>query len=320
MTSDKTEEMNRPKRIHGEETRQNVLYVLRYAVQPIPPHTITKIYGRIFESEGKVDIRTIHRKLAELVEEGLAERKDGKYSLTEKAKSDIRYFARQFGTAILCVLMEEYYPTRHSIEENVGRLVMIFGSFLLFCFIETAYPIMKNNSQAQISGGYNKRLIEYCLQNIIPIKEMYRYFLGIMDYGLGLGNQNNNDKDKPNTKINQDIASIHRDLIACNCDENTRKNIMEGLPSLSSSPLLATDLYLIRYIRNEVIRRIGRGNLPEPHKLDTDSEVLSKFGEAFEKAMPGYFKLMSLCKIGMLEGNPKQKTLNTLDQIKKITN
>jgi hypothetical protein len=274
-----------------------VLYILRYVIEPIAPHTIEKIYNYLFEDG--IDIRTIHRKLVPLVDEGLVERKDGKYSLSVKAKSDIRYFAGHFGKNILYLLMSDYEPTKYTIQDNVERLVKLLGMYVLFCFIETAKPVNDIKDH-----GFNERLISFCLQNIIPIEHLYQYFLAIVDYGL--------DDGKSNLKSKDDIKSLIQDLSSSNVTASERKD-MELLPPISDH-FAASDLTIIRFLRKGVLgetqfgsKRIRVGNI-----LDVNEDNLRKLSEAFSKVYPGYFNEMTDFKEQELKGNPKQKVTDFL--------
>jgi hypothetical protein len=191
---------------HSESTKQAVLNVLRHVGGRISPHHIklfldTKSKNETLEEYEKgnitispaklrrllkdksINIRTIHRKLAELVKEGSVENNHGRYSLTMDAKSDVRYFAAEFGRKALNSLMGAYFPISNTIQQNLLRLKDIIGSYILFCFIQTARPVResKNNRQAPMTNNQKNSLVYSCLKNIIPIKDLYDYFLTVVE-------------------------------------------------------------------------------------------------------------------------------------------
>ena len=121
-------------------------------------------------------IRTIHRKLAELLKEGILENKGGRYYLSTKAKSDIRYFPEKFGKSTLFSFMESFFP-KANIKDDLQKLVNIFGVYFILCFTEASRPLNDINMT-----NYDKdSLVKSYLENVFPIKSMYDHFLSIME-------------------------------------------------------------------------------------------------------------------------------------------
>ena len=87
-------------------------------------------------NEAKLNLRTVMRKLAELTKEGLLEHQNNRYSVSKKAQSDIRYYAQLFGLEALTRLMGAHYPELRPLKKNIDELVKIFGTYIVFCFIE----------------------------------------------------------------------------------------------------------------------------------------------------------------------------------------
>jgi hypothetical protein len=188
---------------HGDRTKQAVLNTIKWVGRPVSPHEITDIFysnihselnheyesGRISKKklnkntrEQAITIRTVHRKLSSLVREGLLHRASGKYELTSKAKSDVRYFAQEVGNDILTELMYTYIPAAYSLEKNVDFMVRLFGVYLLFCFIETARPVSHVKENDQIYGPSKHEVISSCLQHLVRVEDMFDYFLSTLDY------------------------------------------------------------------------------------------------------------------------------------------
>jgi hypothetical protein len=102
--------------------------------------------------------------------------------LTSKAKSDIRYFAREVGNDILTELMRKYIPGKHSLEKNADLMVRLFKVYLLFCFIETARPVSHKSEKGHSYGLSHHEVISSCIQHLIRIEDMFNYFLSTLDY------------------------------------------------------------------------------------------------------------------------------------------
>lgn len=82
---------------------------------------------------------TIQRKLKELVSEGLVKKDNVKYSLSELALSDLRYFnpdsGSHFGNLLLNELLKLHYPTIDDFQTNIKKLVEILGFYMLYLLI-----------------------------------------------------------------------------------------------------------------------------------------------------------------------------------------
>jgi hypothetical protein len=113
---------------------------------------------------------------------------NGRYSIHDKMKSDIRHFAPIFGESALSHMMEMHYPTINTAEENLDKLIKIFGVHTICHFIEAARPV----SDINIDKKYNKidktmtnfekdKLASTYVQNVFPILNMYDYFYSIFE-------------------------------------------------------------------------------------------------------------------------------------------
>ena len=137
-------------------------------------YTLPEIKKRL--KEKTVDIRTIHRKLAGLLKEGILENKGGRYYLSTKAKSDIRYFPEKFGKSTLFSFMESFFP-KANLKDDLQKLVNIFGVYLILCFTEASRP----SNDINMTNYDKDSLVKSYLENVFPIKSMYDHFLSIME-------------------------------------------------------------------------------------------------------------------------------------------
>lgn len=208
-----------------ESTKQDILNVIKRVGGPIRPHDIKKFldvaaYNKLNKAyeEGKlskhelksrfqdeqVSLRTIQRHLAELIKERLIVNSGGgNYSLSIKAKSDIRYFAREFGQNALAGMMSNFIPakvkTSDDIHKNLSSLAQLFGTYVLYCLVEAGRPIDNNSNNTRMMSACNKdNLIKQYLDNVFPIALMYRFFQSIIQYIFNkqmtsVGKQNNSN-------------------------------------------------------------------------------------------------------------------------------
>ena len=96
------------------------------------------------------------------------------------------------------MLMDNYIPSNYTIEQKVRKLVEHFGITILYCFIEAARPIDNAADKGQ-GREYRENLVLSCIENMIPIEFMYRYFLAILDHTLSPVNENNGSKRQENS-------------------------------------------------------------------------------------------------------------------------
>jgi DNA-binding transcriptional ArsR family regulator len=94
--------------------------------------------------------RTVQRHLSVLVGRGLVTKKDNKYILSSTGKREIQFrnFASGYGNMALNNIMNCHFPTVSTLEDNVVRLIPIFGIYIVYCLIEAVRLIAANdNSQ-----------------------------------------------------------------------------------------------------------------------------------------------------------------------------
>lgn len=72
-------------------------------------------------------LRQVQRVVKELTNEGLLQKKNKLYSISEMARSEIKYYPRRFGSYILSQLMRNHFPTVFPLKMNLEYLIQIFG-------------------------------------------------------------------------------------------------------------------------------------------------------------------------------------------------
>jgi hypothetical protein len=136
--------------------------------------------------------RTVQRCLQFFIKRGLVQKNNELYSLTEHAKSEVRYYGRQFGGLALSAIMSIHFPILYSsLKENIDQLVTIFGLFTLYCMIEAARPASTIKARSPrvyaVTGKTadnieRDRLASTWLQQVFDPVNMYDYFLAAMCY------------------------------------------------------------------------------------------------------------------------------------------
>lgn len=95
-----------------------------------------------------MDLRTVQRWLTKFVRSRIVEKKYNKYSLSESGKRHLRFreFARSYGLIALNNIMNCYFPTIYTIDQNLKKLVEIFGTYIVYCLIEAARLVMSDKT------------------------------------------------------------------------------------------------------------------------------------------------------------------------------
>lgn len=333
MTREHVKRLVEHNRRRGDKTRQAVLNVIRHVDTPVSPHTIKEILDTAAHSKtrqeyeqgtfGKkmydqkikdetIDIRTIHRKLSILVQEGVIKNQHGVYELTLKAKSDIRYFAGEFGKDLLKELMWMYHPGENSIERDIDFMTQLFGIYIVLCFVETARPVSSKSGQSRKGGTSNDELALSCLQNIVRVEEMFGYFLSVLDYILS--------DDKTRVAINERNrirwldqqreypdgwapSALELELMR-NTDKITRNRSIISATRLVMDEIERKGEHISHNYSKDYLSGIPYHieNEVDPVKL----EVISK---ALEKVYPNIYRGFGSF-ISSFRSNPKQKIVN----------
>jgi hypothetical protein len=155
------------------------------------------------EIEEKTPVmRSIYRGLATLKKEKLIEHNNNKYSISDKAKSEIRYWAKEFGSFALSQLMYSYFPRMSNLEENIDILIEIFGFYTIYCFVEAARPVKDTNVAANSITSSNRNDLSLSWTNeVFDHQEMFDSFLGIIN---SLYNDDKVEKIWSQIKIDKD--------------------------------------------------------------------------------------------------------------------
>jgi hypothetical protein len=154
-----------------------------------------------YVKKNSIHIRTVRRKLKELVNEGrLVKKGDGKYAVSDLALSDLRFFtgksATVFGQAVLSRMLSIHYPTVTKMKDNLKNLVEIFGLYVLYCLLEATRPIpdTKQKPQDYFSKMFKDKLTVKWLEKVVDTKYMLDAYLSALTNQLS---------DKEVAKVNK---------------------------------------------------------------------------------------------------------------------
>ena len=103
-------------------------------------------------------LRTIQRWLSEYVKFGYVGYINNGYYLIAKGKREIQFrnFAKGYGIMALNSLIEHHFPTLNTVEENLQKLIDIFGIYVVYCLIEATRLITaeKNDREDHWKSSY----------------------------------------------------------------------------------------------------------------------------------------------------------------------
>jgi hypothetical protein len=109
------------------------------------------------KNNASTSLRTIQRHLSKLVGTGVVIKKNNKYILSSigKRRLQFRNFASGYGNMALNNIMNCHFPTISSLEENLDRLIEIFGLYIIYCLIEaTRLIVAADNNQSDHWRSY----------------------------------------------------------------------------------------------------------------------------------------------------------------------
>ena len=233
--------------------------------------------------------RTYHRKIKELLKDGLVIKKHRRYSISEKVKSDMRFFPRDFGESALSHLMTTHYPTINTLNKNLDRLIKIFGSYVVYCFIEASRPVVDYSKRHSMTNIEKDKLASEWIQKVFSPLNMYNYFLAVIenqpsDEAVQKTLNNNFKKVEKGRSENVDEVSNNK-----RGPQSTQDFAMERFVSLSSNFNHA------HYIKGKPL-------------YELDEETIKRLTRSFKEMYPIIYEQLLEARANFL-GKPKQQSL-----------
>jgi hypothetical protein len=146
-----------------------------------------------------ISLRGVNGQLKSLLDKKIVTKsKGGTYSINDSA--DYRYFGRRFGRGALSLLMRSYGGGlgTSALQENAEELINIFGTYVLYCFLEAckSYKLTDRKADNDMVSTADKRVFSW-VQDVLNPSDMFAYFLEIMDEeGLEEGSTVDEVKDE----------------------------------------------------------------------------------------------------------------------------
>jgi hypothetical protein len=124
-----------------------------------------------------VGLRTVQRAVGTLFHYGLVYKHASRhYSLSFRSLKELRYFPHDFADAAASAVFLLGVKT---VEQSVEEMITRFGAYIFFTFIEAVRPPMTADASNN-KGILNKeKLLDSWLENAIPIRKMYDWFVKI---------------------------------------------------------------------------------------------------------------------------------------------
>jgi hypothetical protein len=238
--------------------------------------------------------RTYHRKLKELVKEGLVIKKHRRYSISERVKSDMRFFPRDFGTRALSDIMSTHYPTINTLDKNLDELIKIFGAYIIYCFIEASRPVVDYSKQHSMSNIEKDKLASEWIQKVFSPLNMYNYFLSTIE------NQPSDETVKKT--LNNNFKEVKKGKFVYVDEVSNNKR---GPPSTQDFAMerfvsITSNFNHAQYIKGRPV-------------YELDEETIKRLTHSFKKMHPMIYSQLLEARADFL-GKPKQQSL---PQIKK---
>jgi hypothetical protein len=177
--------------------------------------TSSEIDDYITKNSKTMDLRTIQRWLSKFVRTGLVENKNNKYLLSEQGKRHLQFreFARSYGVVALNNIMNCYFPAIYTVDQNLKKLIEIFGTYVVYCLIEAARLINSNKTNNEdhwhsyyFGAAHNFRdgkfkegkFVDSWIKDVFSPWHMLNLFL------VSVSNTNKSRKLRKNKTIEQD--------------------------------------------------------------------------------------------------------------------
>jgi len=139
------------------------------------PSRNNKLYWEKLWKENRITLRTVQRQLRKLHEEGYLEYHDRRYSFSSMEFPKVKLWAKDFGLTVLDSAMKRIFPYYSRLDYNLTRLIEIFGTYIVYCFIEATRPI--SNSQKHISSQKRDQLAISWVESMLDPRQMFYYFV-----------------------------------------------------------------------------------------------------------------------------------------------
>lgn len=247
--------------------------------------------------ENTVRRETIQRKLKEMVNEGsITKNNDGRYSISELAKSDLRYFnpesGRNFGELLLNSLLMLHFPTIDDFKTNIDKLISIFGFYLIYSLIEACRPIKIEKDDKYIENRAKDSLAEKWFEQVVNSNKMLGSFVA--------------------TVTNQYTDEQRKEYLKKHCkkkDENSGFiDYLDNPPDPIRDPMSAIDFCYIQFLNNTSEETYNRYRTTSNPSYELNNKCIDEIISILQDLYPEYYDIALQVRSYYL-GRPKEGSL-----------
>jgi hypothetical protein len=228
--------------------------------------------------------------LKKLTMEGDVKNENGRYSLSEKIKSDIRFLPHRFGDNVLAKMMDMHYPTINTLEKNLNELIILFGSYVIYCFVEAARPVMDYSKEYSMNNIEKDKLASKWIQEVFSPLNIYNYFLA------AIKNQPSDNTVQKTLKNNFKEVKKDNEFVFVN-DEGVHNKSPPSTQHFAREHflLLTSDFDYANYKKGKPL-------------YELDEATIKRLSQAFKTIHPIIYKQLLDAKEDFF-GKPKQRSL-----------
>jgi hypothetical protein len=270
---------------NAEFHEQLIFYAISHLGTPKPIDIQRHIESQF---RSAISIRTIHRRLKSLEDQGVVAHsvKKQSYNLTEAASSDLRFSpkanAKMFGQYILHELLSMHFPTLFGMEKNLSFLIEILGLYLVYCMIEACRPLADstNGNKEYLIKLFKDRSVLRWIKDVIDPELILECFISAISNQLKQEDISENRRKhlKANGENKNDLSYV-----------NTPDESFQGAPS--------TKFFFwerIKYICSEDGHLSYRNNDLSLYELN--KEIIDEMTKILKRKYGNYYEQISKVK------------------------
>lgn len=251
-TLDELEIPSSPAKIRDHMEKKAIEKATQEAIERYESAEITSTErDRYIKKFGKtMTLRTIQKWLSKYLEYGYVGYINNGYYLIAKGKREIQFrnFAKGYGIMALNSLLDLHFPTINTIEENLQKLIDIFGTYVIYCLIEAARLITaeKNNRQDHWKSSYFGNEINFDRERKFRERELVNSWIMHIYNPINMLNlflasiSNSSDDNKKDMDENEAILKYNKYLDR-NQMNTFRQNTFKQIPNATDPEIRDID-------------------------------------------------------------------------------
>lgn len=264
----------------------------RYKLGFIKKNEIEKLF-----KENTMRRETIQRKLKKMVNEGsIIKNNNNKYTISELASTDLRYFNSnsgvEFGNLLLNSLLMSHFPTIDDFKTNIEKIVIIFGFYLVYSLIEACRPIKIDNKDKYIENKAKDGLSKKWFEQSVNHKK-------ILDSFIATVTNQYTDKQR-----NEYIEKHYRKI-----DKNSEYIAhIDDPPDPISDPMSAKDFCLVRFLSMSSKESYVQYRTASNPSYEINEDLIDQINSILKELYPKYYESALFIRNDFF-GRPKEGSL-----------